>query len=428
MPSLWHGLKGHLGQLAWVLGGKGMLLAGNALLMLMLARHLDLETYGLFATVIGAQVLVSRILLLGLDGGVVRLANLQELRPKQVVRSGLMILAYTSIALVVLSAAGWILLEKSGRWPVWAVGAAVTGSIGMALIDYSYFCRLAELGYRTGALLQGGPAVARFAITGVALYTIPAYPAAVFLAYGGVNLACGAWQFLVLLHRASEAPGPGVVGRTLRYSAWSGVANVTAALNLHQGTFLLVMFGKRSEAGVYGLALTVALGIFAVKNAYYEYVYPQILQNNDPKSLPRFLLRSMAGGAAIAALGVAGLAAAGWLMPRLVPHEMWAAVPVLYYLGGSMLLLFVQVPLDATSQYLLKPQYTVLGWLVRVASTAILGLALVQAEGALGAAKAQLLGSVLAFGVIAVLIALSSRGAIRAGRAPALRTCPQDGD
>jgi O-antigen/teichoic acid export membrane protein len=424
---LWRSLRAHAIELSWVLGGKGVLLGANTLLMLLLARQLTIETYGLFATVVGAQMLASRVLLLGLEGGIVRLMNLGDLRlhSGQVVRGGLHMLRYTCAGLLILTVLAWPLLhDQAGHefWPSWAVAAAVVGSVGMALVDYAYFCRLAELGYRSGALLQGAPAFARLVLTATALYVFSAWAPPVFFAYAGVSLLFGLWQAFELSRRSGRSPlRPGLVRRLARYSVWPAAANVTAALSLHQGTFLLAALGMRFDTGLFGLALTLSLGFFALKNAFYEYLFPRMMQVPSTPALPHFLGRSFAAAGALTVACIPVLALVGWMLPRFIRPEMWPVVGVLYYLGASMLLLILQAPLEAASHYLMRPDFVVYTWLVRVAAIGVFGLALVPSRGVVGAAVAQLAGGAVAFGMIAVLIWWTVRGALRTGQCPVLR-------
>ena len=69
----WRSLCLHGIALGWVSAGKLMLLTGNAVLILFLSQRLRLDTYGIFVAVVGAQVLVSRVLMLGVDAGMIRL-------------------------------------------------------------------------------------------------------------------------------------------------------------------------------------------------------------------------------------------------------------------------------------------------------------------------------------------------------------------
>ena len=59
-------------DLTCVLVGRGTAIAANAALMLILAQRLDLGAYGLLVTIISAQLLLSRVLLLGVETGIVR--------------------------------------------------------------------------------------------------------------------------------------------------------------------------------------------------------------------------------------------------------------------------------------------------------------------------------------------------------------------
>src|SRR5688572_15363332 len=86
------------GDLSWVFAGKLALMGTNAAVMLFLANRLELNTYGLLVLTISGQLLISRMLLIGVDSGMVRLTAVPELMPraKQVVAAGLVVIAVTS--------------------------------------------------------------------------------------------------------------------------------------------------------------------------------------------------------------------------------------------------------------------------------------------------------------------------------------------
>ncbi|HWR54604.1 MAG TPA: hypothetical protein VN428_26080 [Bryobacteraceae bacterium] len=419
LAEWWPVIKGHARQMAWVLGGKGALLAANTLIMLLLARRLPLDTYGLFATFVGLQVLVSRALLAGLDNTVVRLANLDELRPyaNDVMGTGLRILRNTSLGLVAVAMVLWPLQEVLGtHWPAWAVAAAVVGSVGLALVDYSYFCRLAELGYRGGARLQAGPALVRCAATAAVVYSTN-WPPLVFLVYGGVSLGLGLLQVAPL--RTARRPAThGLARRILRYSVWPATANVTAAFSLHQGTFLLAFMGLTAEAGIFGLALTLSLGFFTLKNAFYEYLLPRMVHVPSTAALPRFLTRSLLAAAAVATACIPVAALVGWALPHVLQPEMVQSVGPFYILSASMLLLIIQSPLEAASLYLMRPQFVTCGWIVRVTAIGAFGFALAPRWGASGAAAAQLAGGLVAFVFMTVVVFVTLRRAAQSGVSP----------
>lgn len=419
LAEWWPGVKGHARQMAWVMGGKGALLAANTLIMLLLARHLPLETYGLFATFVGAQLLASRILLAGLDNTVVRLTNLDELRPyaSDVVGTGLRILCNTSLGLVAVAMLFWPLQHIIGTsWPGWAVAAAVIGAVGLALVDYSYFCRLADLGYRGGAMLQAGPALLRCAATAAVVYTAN-WPPLIFLVYGGVSLLLGLWQVVPL--RTARRPTTHLLAqRILRYSVWPATANVTAAFSLHQGTFLLAFLGLRVETGIFGLALTLSLGFFTLKNAFYEYLLPRMVHVPNTTALPRFLARSVLAGVAVATACIPIAALVGWALPHVLRPEMAQSVRPFYILSASMLLLIAQSPLEAASLYLMRPEFVTYGWAVRVSAIGVFGLAFAPQWQATGAAAAQLAGGLTASLFMAVLVLVTLRRAVRSGVPP----------
>src|SRR5687767_7369982 len=80
--DLWSRVSKVGGELSWVLTGKLALMGANAAVMLFLAKRLELNTYGLLVLTISGQLLISRLVILGADAGMVRLTALPELRSR----------------------------------------------------------------------------------------------------------------------------------------------------------------------------------------------------------------------------------------------------------------------------------------------------------------------------------------------------------
>lgn len=119
----------HAVELLWILVGKFGLMGANAALMFLLAERLALETYGLLVTVISAQLLLSRVLMLGVDTGMIRMRTIPELRrhAQAVVQAGLVVMGLTAatVALGVLVAAWLWPASATLRLPPWALAAVV---------------------------------------------------------------------------------------------------------------------------------------------------------------------------------------------------------------------------------------------------------------------------------------------------------------
>ncbi len=387
----------------------------NAALQLLLAYHLELAIYGLLVTTIGAQLLVSRVLMLGMDRGMIRLCALPELRDRsrQVVQAGLAVILVATSVLVLGSLVVGVGLSPfvaSEFWG-WAVASVVGGSFGTALIDYVYGYRLARLEYRAAASVQASTGLVRLGLTVPPLLLFPQYPLIAFVSYPLASLLCGLAQTFVLTHRRRFRPERSLLWRLLRYSLSLGIADLLAVLSLYQGLFLLTLLGQQAHGGLYGLALTLSFAFIAVSTAFFDYIFPRMVSIENRKSLPRFLALSLAAAFAIAIACVPVILAIAAVLPWFIRPELLATKPLFYWLAGSMLMLILQCPLSAACQYLLRPHLVLLSIALRVVSIGILGFLLVPAEGALGAAVAQLGGSALVLVALAVLVAIELRPA-----------------
>jgi O-antigen/teichoic acid export membrane protein len=422
---VWTGVRRRAGGFVWLFAGRLVLMGANAATMLLLAHHLALPAYGLFVAAVGAQLLLSRMILLGLDGSVLRLRTLPELRDRsdEVVRAGLVILRVTAgiviVGALVASLAAWI---AAPRWPVWALAAVAAGAIGVALVDYGCCDRLARLEYLTAALLLGGTAVLRLIVTSFVLVLAPDSPALVFLAYAGASLLVGLALAVALTRaRISEKgkavrPEGALVQRLFRYSLWKAGVDVGTILVLNQGVFLLTLLGQRAEAGLFGLGLVLSQGFFAVNLAFFDYLMSRMMRVGGPDKLPWFLVRAFGATFAVVAACVPVTIGIRLLLPYLLRPELHAVVPIFYFLSAAMLLRIVQCPLLVTCYYLVRP-HVALGCLaMEVGVTGVLGIALAPRWGAEGAAVAQFLGAASGAAALSVWVMVTLRSVRRSVR------------
>ena len=412
--DLWSTVTKGGGELSWVFAGKLALMGSNAAVMLFLANRLELRTYGLFVLTISGQLLISRLLLIGVDSGMVRLSAVPELkaRAQQVVTAGLLVIAGTSAVLLAATVLAIPFASLSGT-PTWLLLCVAAGAIGTTLVDYGYSFRLARHEYRAACLAQGGTAIWRFGVTLLAAMKLPSNPIAVFAAYHGASLISGAVQTL-LIAKLTERTDRALIKRLLGYSYWIGKANVIVIFSLYQGTFLLMMLNQPAATGLFGLGLTLSLGFFAIYNAYSEYLAVRIRAVENIGDVSRFMKRAMAAALVLTLACIPIVFVIAALMPWLLGPE-WRAVSIFVILSASMVLLIFQAPLVAACQYLLKPHLITLGWVLRVIFIGIAGLILAPQMGAIGAAIAQLIGSAIALLVLSWLVVNSLRTAMDAG-------------
>lgn len=400
-------------ELFWVLAGKFALMGANAVVMLFLVKQLDLKTYGLFVLAISGQLLISRLLMMGVDSAMVRLTSIPELksRSQEVVTASLLFIAYTSGVLVVVMLMG-IPVASHFSIPTWVLPCVVVGAIGSALVDCGYSYRLARHEYLLASLAQGGTAVSRLALTALMALPFPAYGLAVFLAYHGASFISGLLQALLIV-RVGRRPERGLLKRLLRYSSWLGQANVIVIFSLYQGTFLLTLVSPE-ETGRFGLALSLSLGFFALYNAYSEYLSARVRALEYARDLPRFISRAL-GAALILMLGcVPVIFVIAMLIPWFLGGAWLEVVPTFVYLSASMVVTILRAPLVAACHYLLKPKLITFEWATQAMVVGLAGLMLAPEMGAVGAAIAQLLGSTLVFPLLSGFVFVSWREAAKA--------------
>lgn len=411
--GLWTTLSRGGVDLSWVLGGRFALMGANAAVMLFLAERLELKTYGLLVITISGQLLISRLLLLGVDTGMIRLITLPELRTREpdVVTAGLVFIICSSIVLLSVSLLFVPLLAPFGI-PDWVVICIVIGSIGTTFVDYGYGFRLAHQQYPLAALAQGGTALLRLVLTSIAVVSLSADPVAVFLAYHGASLCSGLLQGIIIAATNWRRPDKSLIQRLLRYSFWLGKANVIVIFTLYQGTFILMFLKEQAETGIFGLALTLSLGFFAIYNAYGDYLLARIRSVENIRGIPRFLKQSLLAGLVLILACVPVVFALAKFLPWFLGPEWLEAVPVFVYLTASMLLLIIRAPLEAVCHYLMKPHLVMVGWLLRAIFITAAGLALAPSLKATGVAIGQLLGAVLGLLLLGYVVASILRTAL----------------
>lgn len=423
--GLWATVKRGSGELSWVVANKFILMGANAAVMLFLANHLDLRTYGLLVITISAQLLISRLLLVGVDAGTIRLIALPELRSREqeLVTAGLVVLACTSVCLMIILLFAMPVLLLLGASP-WLVACIGVGSIGLALVDYGYSFHLARHQYSRGALAQGGTALGRSALTAIAAVMLVTSPLAVFVAYHGSSLFSGLIQTFSIVRGNWRWPDKALLKRLLSYSSWLGKANVVVIFSLYQGTFLLTLLNQTAATGLFGLALSLSLGFFAIYQAYSEYLSVRVRSVEHVNDIPRFIRRAMAAGAVLMLGCVPVVFAIATLVPWFLGPDWRNVVPIFVYLSASMMLLILKAPLVATCHYLLKPHLITFGWVICSVVIGLLGLILAPQAGAIGVAISQLIGTSIALIVLGWWVIRSLRAAIETER----RTMAEDND
>lgn len=401
-------------ELFWVLSGKFALMGANATVMLFLAKWLDLKTYGLFVLTISGQLLISRLLMMGVDSAMVRLTMIPELkdRSQEVVRAGLIFMTYTSGGLIGVMLVG-IPVFSHFSIPTWVLTCVVVGAIGSALVDYGYSYRLARHEFPLATLAQGGTAVLRLALSALMAIQLPAHKVAVFVAYHGASFISGLVQTFFIV-RASSQPEHGLIKRLLSYSSWLGQANVIVIFSLYQGTFLLMILSNPEETGRFGLALSLSLGFFAIYNAYSEYLSVRVRALEHLNDLPRFIRRALVVALILMIGCVPVIFVIAKLIPWLLGPEWLSEVSIFVYLSAAMAVTILRAPLVSACHYLLKPKLITFEWGTQAIIVALGGVFLAPEMGAVGAAIAQLLGSILVFVLLSYFVFGAWRDAAKA--------------
>ena len=391
--------------LRWTLIGRLTMTAANAALMLVAALvFFDDETFGRFAVVVAAQLLLSRAVLAGLDQGVVRLYT-AERAPDQVVRAALWITGSLGLIAILGGAVMALTGPRLTLDPSLAFAIGL-GAAGSAWFDLGCSIRLARVDYRAAGLWMAAMPIARMALTIVAC-VIARDSLLPFVTFPLVTLLGGLTLLIDAARRHGLHLDPSFAMRVLRYSWWIGLGDAAAVLGMQSGLFMLTGVGMHAEAGRYGFALQIAQGFFAVFVAFYQALLPKASRLSSAAALRRFLGATWRTAwilvfAMIATAAVVTLAAPP--IVTVIRPELADFVPGFVGLTAFVAVLILEAPLGVACQYLLRPRLHVATLWLRCAAIAVLGLWLVPAQGELGAGVAQAGGAVVAALTLGLLV------------------------
>lgn len=400
-------------DLAWMLFGKFAMTGANSALMLLLGWLMGVKNYGLFGTAVGAQLLVSRLVLLGVDQGMIRLYTVDDLkdRPERVVQAGLRSTSLLSIP-VALGAVVLIVVGVPG-WPWFSLAAVAIGSAGIALFDYAVCVRLARLHYRSAALVQASMPLVRLALTLGAFLIFPGSLESIFLVYAASALLFGSMLSRSCAKEAVDLPDRKLIWRLLNYSKWPGACDVAMMACIQQGLFLLTYLGMDSERGVYTFALTLSMGFFAIFLAFYQTILPRAVRLESAEELPRYMTKCVMAALLLVLASALVAVAIGFFLPGFLAYidkpELQGFAAPFYGLAGFMMILMVEAPLTVACQYLLLPQLALVGMSLRILFVGAFGLYLTPIHGVGGTGAAQAAGAACSLVLYALLVHLAVR-------------------
>jgi len=145
---------------------------------------------------------------------------------------------------------------------------------------------------------------------------LPGYVLFVFIAYHGASLLSGAAQTATLIRRGQIWPERELVATIAPLFTMAGKGECHCDLQPVPGTFLLTLVDTQAATGLFGLALTLSLGFFAIYNAYFEYLLARTASIDNITRLSHFLTRAFGGALILALACVPVTFALAILIPR----------------------------------------------------------------------------------------------------------------
>jgi hypothetical protein len=391
-------------------------LAGsNLALLLVFAATLDAGHVGLLAAGLAGMHAFGRLAAFGLDREVAALLPRQVARRarRQLILAGQLALVRHCGALLGAAFAVAALLETTGSaLPASAVISIGLGAVGTALFDYGTAPRPAGLGHPSVGVQRLAMPLSRVAITTAAVMLLPERPDLILLAHALSTLAFGLPPFLWAERRLGRLRDETLVQRLLRRARWRGIEESTGALALHAGTLVLVALGRWSEAGVFAVALALALAFRAALLPFERSLRVRVARRRLP--------RSMASALGLSLLVLPAVVTLGWWLPRLFPVLDGLRLS-LWLLTGSVALDVVEAPLASVCRSLRLPRVLAASRVTRLVVAVGLGLVWASRAGATGVALAQVTSSAASLAVLGALGWLLARARPERSRALELR-------
>ena len=345
--------------------------AANAGILLLAAHALTPESFGVFASVTVAILLVGRVVTFGCEHAFMRLRTMPAHgKDEQALLGATLVVPISCLALVSLATLGLLrVLEPGLRVPL---AATLAAAAGWASAELAYWIFLAR-GRHAGALAaQAGTAMLRLFVVAI---VAPSWPARdpLLLAFAGSGFVSGGIAVLFAA-RGARRPAPALVLELVRYARWQGVAQILSALAGQQAILMLLLIGDQPvEAGMFSLALSLMFGVFFIYAGLFEHLSAEVSEREIASNL-HFLQSTASRTAALVALSGMMLAAEYVLAPVILPQELWSGGAVFIPLAIATLLTLAHAPFEALLHGRLMPRTIFESRLLRIALVALLGL------------------------------------------------------
>ena len=399
-------------QTALVFAGKMTGACLGFAMSLIVARRMGPEEFGLFSLFIVILILGNDILGDGLSPGVVRFYSMyrQSDHPKaaEVLSNALALRVMLGLPVVVLGIAGSVYFANvvSDRSDyVWPVVLGLIGSFGAALWSFA----LCVWQSREEFAVYGGM-VALVNLLRIA--SVPLLLWAGWLSLGSVMgmhvlfyYACtvgGLW--LLRPHLSMYRLDKSLVRELLRFSKWPAMASLFFILQINLGVPVLSYLAGAREAGLYGAASSLLMGVDFLTVSLVTTLLPKVTQLTGLDQCRSYVQRSFPLYALIAVALLPVLYVARPLVLALFGPAYEGTILIFQVLFLGTLGTLVTHPLYLVLYTMNRPQwfgliqgFALLGWILA-------GMFLIPAYGALGAAWTTLIARLLQSLAIVVIL------------------------
>jgi len=379
--------------------------------MLLLAAHaLTPESFGVFAAVTVAILLVGRVVAFGCEHAFMRLRTLApHANDENALLGAALLVPAACLGLVFLATlALFRLVEPELRLPLVATTAAAAG---WASAELAYWIFLARGRHARALAAQAGTAIMRLLVVATVALTWP-HRDTLLLAYAGSGLVSGGIA-IVVAARGARRPTLALVLELVRYARWQGLAQILSAFAGQQAILMLLLIGNQpAESGMFSLALSLMFGVFFIYAGLFEQLSAEVSEREISSNL-HFLRSTARRTAALIALSAIMLLFEYVFAPFILPQALWSGGAVFVPLAIATLITLAHAPLEALLHGRLMPRIILESRFLRILLVGLLGLPVALLGNAEQMAWIQVLAAVMSLAFLYLRLGRSK------GQAPA---------
>ncbi|MFH0990717.1 MAG: glycosyltransferase [bacterium] len=353
-----------IGMLSF-LGGTVVSSFFGFLTFIIIANALSLADYGIFMLAFSIESICSSLARMGLSTSTTRYAaeyskEGHDHLAATVIKSGFVLQSFIILIIASLLIGIYILIDITAYYPSMTPGLFVC--IIAAMTVNSIFDNLTTiffvyLRFNHLALLRMTVSVTRVLL--VFLYSLIFTPTPVMLFFLFMLPAVlGVGIGLVVLLRQIRGRGSVQVSffsRLLKYGGWQSITHFTTQLTTQSGIFLLTLRSTPTEAGIYGIGLTMSFIFGVIVSTLLSYFMPIGMRIQHDEEIRGFIVRTLRLAAPLALFSGIALFLSEPFIRLFFGEARTLAVPVFILLSLSNIMQIFLLPITVLFHYFFKP-------------------------------------------------------------------------